>query len=59
MVGTAFMLTLGDPHRFKTSKQVAAYLGLVPLDSGSRKRLGHITKQGSSLMRGLLVEQPA
>ncbi len=58
VVGTAFMLTLGDPHRFKTSKQVAAYLGLVPLErsSGSRKRLGHITKQGSSLMRGLLVE---
>jgi transposase len=37
---------------------VASYLGLVPLEksSGNRRRLGHITKQGSSLLRFLLVE---
>jgi transposase len=39
-------------------KQIASYLGLVPLEdsSGNRRRLGHITKQGSSMMRFLLVE---
>jgi transposase len=33
-------------------------LGLVPLEdsSGDRRRLGHITKQGNSLLRFLLVE---
>jgi len=38
--------------------QVASYLGLVPLEdsSGHRRRLGHITKQGSSILRFLLVE---
>jgi transposase len=58
VIGMAFVLTLGDPLRFASSKQVASYLGLVPLErsSGGRQRLGHITKQGSSLLRGLLVE---
>lgn len=59
VVATAFVLTLGDPQRFQTSKQVAAYLGLVPLEDSSgkgRQRLGHITKQGNSLLRGLLTE---
>jgi len=39
-------------------KQVASYLGLVPLEDsrGNRRRLGHITKQGSSVLRFLLVE---
>ena len=37
---------------------IAAYLGLVPLEdsSGERRRLGHITKHGNSLLRFLLVE---
>src|SRR6185437_553011 len=58
VVAMAFALTLGDPERFACSKQVASYLGLVPLEysSGGRQRLGRITKQGSSLLRGLLVE---
>jgi hypothetical protein len=39
--------------RFQCGKQVASYLGLVPLEdsSGNRRRLGHITKQGNSLLR--------
>jgi transposase len=37
---------------------VASYLGLVPAEesSGNQRRLGHITKQGSSILRFLLVE---
>ncbi len=59
VVAMAFVLTLCDPNRFQSSKQVAAYLGLVPSEDSSgkgRQRLGHITKQGNSLLRGLLVE---
>jgi len=59
VVATVFVLTICDPQRFETSKQVAAYLGLVPLEKSSgkgRQRLGHITKQGNSMLRGLLVE---
>jgi transposase len=39
-------------------KQIASYLGLVPAEdsSGERRRLGHISKQGNSLLRFLLVE---
>jgi len=37
---------------------VASYLGLIPAEdsSGGRQRLGHLTKQGNALLRGLLVE---
>src|ERR1700719_270745 len=54
----AFVLIIGEVNRFRCGKQVAGYLGLVPLEesSGNRRRLGHITKQGSSMMRFLLVE---
>ena len=49
---------IGEAKRFPCGKQVASYLGLVPLEesSGDRRRLGHITKQGSSMLRFLLVE---
>ena len=52
----AFVLVLGTPQRFSCGKQVASYLGLVPSEdsSGNRRRLGHITKQGNTLLRHLL-----
>jgi hypothetical protein len=58
LTALAFVLILGDAERFRCGKQVASYLGLVPSEksSGSRRRLGHITKQGSSLLRFLLGE---
>ena len=58
LTALAFVLILGDSERFHCGKQVASYLGLVPLEdsSGKRRRLGHITKQGSSILRFLLVE---
>lgn len=54
----AFVLTIGDPQRFDSSKQLASYLGLIPCEdsSGGRQRLGHLSKQGNALLRGLLVE---
>jgi len=58
LTALAYVLIIGDPERFRCGKQVASYLGLVPLEksSGRRRRLGHITKQGSSMLRFLLVE---
>lgn len=54
----ALVLTLGDVNRFASARKVASYLGLVPgeYSSGNRQRLGHISKQGSTLMRFLLVQ---
>jgi transposase len=58
LTAMAFVLIIGKAERFQCGKQVASYLGLVPLEdsSGNRRRLGHITKQGSSMLRFLLVE---
>ena len=58
LTALGFVLIIGDASRFQCGKQVASYLGLVPLEdsSGNRRRLGHITKQGSSMLRFLLVE---
>jgi transposase len=58
LTALAFVLIIGDAERFQCGKQVASYLGLVPLEdsSGHRRRLGDITKQGSSILRFLLVE---
>ena len=52
------MAHLDDPHRFKSAGQVASYAGLVPkqMDSGTVKRVGRITRHGSTLLRGMLVE---
>jgi len=58
LTALAFVLIIGQAERFQCGKQIASYLGLVPLEksSGNRRRLGHITKQGSSMVRFLLVE---
>lgn len=54
----AFVLTVGEVNRFPGSRQLSSYLGLVPRESssGSRRRLGAISKQGNQFLRTLLVE---
>ena len=54
----AFVVTIGDAHRFRRGKQVASYLGLIPREhsSGGKQRLGAISKQGNGFVRLLLVE---
>jgi len=58
LTALAFVLIIGEAGRFGCGKQTASYLGLVPAEdsSGERRRLGHISKQGNSLLRFLLVE---
>ncbi len=49
---------IGDIHRFRSLKEVAAYAGLVPgrrESAGKTKELG-ITKDGSRLLRWAMVE---
>jgi transposase len=54
----AFVLIIGTPQRFPCGKQIGSYVGLIPEEDSSagHQRLGHITKQGSSLLRFLLAE---
>ena len=54
----ATVLTLGPVERFENARKVASYVGLTPREhsSGGKQRLGHISKQGSPFLRGLLVE---
>jgi len=58
LTALAFVLIIGNAERFQCGKQITSYVGLAPLEesSGNRRRLGHITKQGSSMLRFLLVE---
>lgn len=58
VVGLAYVLILGDWQRFPRGKQVGSYLGLIPIEESSadKRRLGHISKQGNTMLRWLLVE---
>jgi transposase len=58
LTALAFVLIIGTPKRFPCGKQIGSYVGLIPEEDSSagHQRLGHITKQGSSLLRFLLVE---
>lgn len=57
LTALTFVLTLADPHRFKRSRQVGAYLGLVPRvrQSGQRDPRLSITKAGDPYLRRVLV----
>ena len=59
VISLAYVLVVGDWRRFARGKQVGSYLGLIPAEASSGKRqqqMGHITKQGNTLLRWLLVE---
>ena len=58
LTALAFVLIIGTPERFHCGKQIGSYVGLIPSEDSSagRQRLGHISKQGNSLLRFLLVE---
>src|SRR5208337_121578 len=58
LTALAYVLIIGTPTRFHCGKQIGSYVGMIPSEtsSGGKQRLGHISKQGSSLLRFLLVE---
>lgn len=49
---------VGEISRFGTAKQLASYFGLAPRvrQSADRQRQGHITKEGSRMVRWLVVQ---
>lgn len=57
LTALAYMLTLEDPQRFQKSRQVGAFVGLVPRqhDSGNDAPQLRITKAGNDYLRRLLV----
>jgi transposase len=57
ITASAIVATITDPSLFKSGRQLAAWLGLVPRQnsSGGKDRLGHITKKGDGYIRRLLV----
>lgn len=58
LTAQAYLAALGDWSRFPNPEHAASYLGLVPSirASGSKERRGHITKEGPSYVRWLLVQ---
>ena len=54
--GGVILGELGDVNRFESSKQVVAFAGLDPVlkESGKSRRLGHISKRGSPMLREAL-----
>lgn len=57
IVSFSFVLTLEDPRRFESARDVGAYVGLVPRkkSSGMSDPQMHITKAGDGQLRRLLV----
>ncbi len=57
ITATAMVATVSDPGQFRSGRQFAAWLGLVPKQnsSGDKVRLGGISKQGDRYLRRLLV----
>lgn len=54
---TALAASVTDPHKFRSGRQFAAWLGLTPLQhsSGGKERLGRISKMGDKYLRRLLI----
>ena len=58
VTAATFVVEVGDVRRFKSPRQLMAYLGLVPGErsTGETVRRGSITKMGNARVRHLLVE---
>jgi transposase len=58
LTGLAYVLVSGTPDRFPCGKKIGSYTGLIPSEDSSagHQRLGHVSKQGNTLLRFLLGE---
>ena len=58
LTAVTFVAEIGDVRRFKTPRQLMAYLGLVPSErsTGEQVRRGSITKAGNPRARRVLIE---
>ena len=57
LIATALVASVPDPHAFKSGRDLAAWIGLVPRQNstGGKARLGHISKAGNRYLRMLVV----
>ena len=57
LLASAFVASVADPTVFKTGRDLAAWIGLVPKQnsSGGKDRLGSITRAGNRYLRQMLV----
>jgi transposase len=57
IIATAIATTVADPNVFRSGREFAAWLGLVPRQNstGGKPRLGGITKRGNRYLRRLLI----
>ncbi len=57
IIATALIASVADPSMFRSGREMAAWIGLVPKQNstGGKVRLGRISKQGDKYLRWLLV----
>ena len=57
IIATALVASVSDPSVFRSGRELAAWIGLVPRAhaTGGKERLGRISKQGDPYLRWLLV----
>lgn len=57
LTATAMYASVGNVHAFRSGRHLASWLGLTPRESssGSRRRLGRISKRGDVYLRTLLI----
>jgi len=57
LIATALATSVPDPHTFRSGRDLAAWIGLVPKQNstGGKERLGHISKAGNRYLRTMLV----
>ncbi|MGA7807190.1 IS110 family transposase [Bradyrhizobium sp.] len=57
IIAHALVSAIGDPRRFASARDCAAWIGLTPLtnNSAEKTRIGHISRQGDHSLRRLLV----
>ena len=57
LLASAFVASIADPTVFKSGRDVAAWIGLVPKQnsSGGKERLGSISRAGNRYLRQMLV----
>ena len=57
ITASALAASIADPHVFRSGRELAAWIGLVPrqTSTGGKERLGRISKAGDHYLRWLLV----
>ena len=57
LAATALVATIGLAHNFKSGREFASFVGLVPRQTGTggKVRLGRISKRGDYFLRTLLI----